>query len=164
MPVRPGLLADLAEWRWQAAQQLQRSLVIAADLEILRSRCAEDEDTWGRLLFLALEHLVWADEQKPIQELVKRCRREVENLRPPDRRWDTQLDRMEFLAELATSWSRLRDSPLLDRLALLIPDSATRPFAEVRWRSWWCSRNTSSGPRNRPSTSSAGFSATCPRC
>jgi hypothetical protein len=132
LPLRPGLLADLAEWRWQAAARLGRWDVLASDLEVLRELVADAaEETWGRLLFAALDHLAWAQDEGA-RQLADRCRREVSQLPPLDPQWTYRLDRLDILQELSAGWRLMEQRVPESGFVKLIPLSWTRPFGEIR--------------------------------
>lgn len=131
LPVRPALLADLCEWRWQAAGQLKSWQVIAADIDCLRDRFQDDEESWGRLLFAALDQLVWMPDGQA-RELVSKCHQEVTQLPPLNPQWTAALDRLEFLSVLSAAWRWKLDWRTLPQLNRLVPISWTHPFTEIR--------------------------------
>jgi hypothetical protein len=133
LPVRAGLIADLAEWRWQAAGRLGQWQTIAADLGSLRSHILhDDEETWARLLMAAVEQLI-AIPDDSAERLARQCWEEVGQLNHLQRTLADGLDRLELLLDVAKGWRLLRGDPHVPQaLVQLIPLSWTRPFVEVR--------------------------------
>jgi hypothetical protein len=130
--VRPGLLADVLEWRWWAAGPASRWQVIAADLDRLRDRIVrDDEEAWIRLLLAALDHLVW--DEGPAVDLVARFRREIDRHGHLQIRLADSLDRLEFLLEVAAGWRSLQRARLpWPEFLQLIPLSWVGRFDAVR--------------------------------
>lgn len=131
---RAGAVADLAEWRWQAAGRKGRWLPIAGDLERLRGRIlGEDEEIWLRLLLSAVEQLLPFSEQTSAMDVVNRCLREIDHLDHLHSRVADGLDRLEFLCEVASGWRNLCGTSWAPpRLTELLPLSFSRPFVEIR--------------------------------
>jgi hypothetical protein len=128
---RPDLMAGLVEWRWQAAQRLRRWRVIAEDLERLRPLLADDEDGIRvRLLLAAADHLAWARE-KDLRDQFEECIQELEQAQHLDPGLRAQLDRLDYLRELAVHWRRLRPGKgVVGALHYLIPLSWGGSFPE----------------------------------
>jgi hypothetical protein len=132
-PVRAGLLASVAEWRWQAAGRLGQWDVVARDVQFLRGPILrEDEEIWVRLLLSAVDQLAWAPELS-WRELKDRYCQEIEQFPHLATHLGGELDRLDFLRELSSGWHLLRARQTLPSTHLhLIPLGWTRPFAEVR--------------------------------
>lgn len=154
-------VADLIEWRWQAAGRLGHWWIIAEDLERLRPKLLrDDEEIWARLLFSAVEQLTAMQDPKATL-LIRQTLDEVKQFEHLQSRLADALDRHEFLLEVSRGLQVLRQElredvetqallmetrrylgepePIQPKqaeipLALLelIPLSWTRPFPEVR--------------------------------
>jgi hypothetical protein len=133
LPVRAGVLADFAEWRWQAVVRVECWSLIGIDLPKLRPRIvAEDEETWIRLLMTAVEQLIALPDAGAL-ELAQECWHEVGQLHHLHQRAADTLDRLEVLMEVAAGWRLLlEDKQVPAQLLRLIPHSWSRPFPEVR--------------------------------
>jgi hypothetical protein len=131
--VRPGLLADLVEWRWRAAVRLGQWEYLAADVAALRPRLLrEDEEVWLRLLFTLADGLAWVD-APPGLDLMKACRREIKEHEHLGRRLAAEFDRFDFLVAVSEGWHTLRKARAAPPILLqLVAVSWKRPFAEVR--------------------------------
>ncbi len=57
----PGRLADLLDWRWAAAERLDRDELILGDAERLRPLFRQSaEDAWARITLSAIDKLCWS--------------------------------------------------------------------------------------------------------
>jgi hypothetical protein len=128
-------LAELAEWRFQAAARLGRWQPIDDDLEILHDRLAIDEpETWVQLLISAAELLAAMPGDGP-RALLQECQKQIEHFGQLQTRLAASLDRMEFNVEVGAALRKLPPwphSPVPKELAELIAVSWTRPFVEFR--------------------------------
>lgn len=133
LPVNPTLLAELADWRLQAAGRLSRWQAIADDLARLRPRFVPDGDeAWVRLLLTAADQLALCLDPEGFK-LLMQCKDEIAKFEYLGDRIADELDRFEFNMGMAMHWRKLRKMdkvprPLLEVLAL----SISRPFAEIR--------------------------------
>lgn len=104
----PGVLADLLEWRWRGVSQLGRWDLILDDLRRVRPKIVfDDEETWGRMLLLAIDHLAWF-EQREAQTVLDGCRQELDQLAHLHARLGDDYDRLDLLTDVVTGWQRLR--------------------------------------------------------
>lgn len=126
--------ADLLEWRWQAAGRLGHYWIIAEDIQRLRARMLrDDEETWVRLLFSAVEQLSAMCDPGRVTLLIRQLRDELKQFEHLQGRLADALDRHEFLLEVARGLEVLRREPGIPPLFLeLLPLSWTQPFPEVR--------------------------------
>lgn len=129
----PGLVLNLADWRWAAAARLGRWQVIRDDLERLRAPArAQGDETWVRLLQKSLGYLAWTD-APALLSAVSNYFGEIKSLDHVHRHLDQELDETEYLEEVSTAWQELRGDPGLSaELLALIPICWTRPADEVR--------------------------------
>lgn len=132
-PVPTALLADLIEWRFQAAARLQRWDIPNADLKKLRPRFGiGEEQLWLRLVFALADAAAWAGNEDGAR-LLGMCSEEIARHEHLARGMSHLFDRFDLLAEAAVGWlkacSRSRvPAPFLQLLAY----SWSRPFGEVR--------------------------------
>lgn len=113
---RPGTAADLLQWRWQAARKLVRGLdTVAQDIELFRSQwfdagglSLDAEESWVRLLFLAVDQLAWSHEA-PHREALQTCLKEIHSHDHLHTRMSGSFDRLDLLLEISTAWQRLTD-------------------------------------------------------
>jgi hypothetical protein len=128
-------VADLLEWRWQAAGRLGHWWIITEDLERLRSRVArDDEEIWARLLLAAVEQLTAMQDPKA-GLAIRKTLDEVKQFEHLQSRLAGALDRHEFLLEVSRGLRVLRKEAGIPPAFLeLVPLSWTRPFGEVRPR------------------------------
>ncbi len=131
----PGALADFVEWRWRACGLIEQWNVIVRDLPQIRDRVVfDDEDTWGRLLLIAIDQLAWA-ERDEAHAAVQACRHEIEQLSHVHSSLSDHLDRMDLLFEVAEGYRRIRYAVHVPAEWIkLIPLSWTRPIEELRPR------------------------------
>jgi hypothetical protein len=128
-----GAVADLAEWRWQAAGRLGRSAIIGHDLEALRPRILhEDEEIWLRLLISAAEQLLAIADPEALPWR-RQCLEELRRLEHLHARAADALDRLEFLVDVAKG---LTSPPVPPIFRQLLSFSWSRPFPEVRPLLW----------------------------
>ncbi len=132
-PVHAGLLADLIEWRFQAAGRLGRWDVVAEDVRKLRRRFGPGEDQlWLRLLFSLADELAWAEDGAAM-DLLEVCRTEIARHEYLASTMSHAFDRFDLLLEASSGWHKLlRQVRIPGSLVRLIPASWCRPFAEVR--------------------------------
>jgi len=133
LEMTPAAVADLVEWRWQAAGRLGHWWIIAEDLERLRPKVVrEDEEAWARLLLSAVEQLTAMQDPKAGLQ-IRQALDEIKQFEHLQSRLAEALDRHEFLLEVSRGLQMLRKDPNIPRALLdLVPMSWTRPFAEVR--------------------------------
>jgi hypothetical protein len=133
-PAPAGLVVDLLDWRWRAAAKGgELAAVVAADLERFRGRLGwQDEQTWARLLILAVHRLAW-DDSGSAAELEQRCKQELEQLTHVHQRLQHELDMLDQLLELSADWHDVRGEPDVPPALLdLIPLSWERPPDTIR--------------------------------
>jgi hypothetical protein len=125
-------LADLLEWRWDAAGRFARWEVIGTDLAAFRTRLArEDEDAWVQVLLAAVDQLAWGDDAA--WELLATCREELQRYDHLFTRHASGFDQLDFLLDLAGAWLDLREADFVPEGFLeLIHLSWLRPFSEIR--------------------------------
>jgi len=131
--VSAGLITSLVEWRWQAANLLEKWDIIREDVQRLRLPILrEGEETWVRLLVLAITYLTWAPD--PTSRLwAQRYYQEIERYPHLSSRLVDDLDRLEFLRGVSTDWLALKARrELPPAWTGLIPLSWTHPFPEIR--------------------------------
>jgi hypothetical protein len=133
LELAPAAVADLLEWRWQAAGRLGHWWIITEDLERLRTRIVrDDEETWARLLLSAVEQLTAMQDPKA-GLAIRKTLDEVKQFEHLQSRLADALDRHEFLLEVSRGLQVLRkEAKIPPALLELVPLSWTRPFAEVR--------------------------------
>jgi hypothetical protein len=133
----PDRLADLAAMRWSAAPRVERSWLIAADLEKLEPRIRDDESSRFRLLSAALDHLAW-DISPVARNLRDACRKKIEEIAAHDHRLAGSLARCDLLFDLARDRGLLVTNfaprSFLDPLYELVPDLWTCSLDRVRTR------------------------------
>jgi hypothetical protein len=150
-PLRPGLLADVAECRWRVlVRGGSRWGMIQSDLEHLRPRFVrEEEETWVRLLFSLADELAWGDSPavtvadgeltddalSPGLALFEVCLKEIRGYDYLAPRLSQAFDRLDFLIEVSRGWRLLRERQAVPEVFLeLVPWTWTGPFADVRPR------------------------------
>lgn len=73
----PASMADLLDFRWRALSYLRRWDRIVADLPRVREKTAyDDEETWARLLLLAMDQLAWFTGEREAEEAFDACHRD----------------------------------------------------------------------------------------
>ncbi|MEK6235229.1 MAG: J domain-containing protein, partial [Planctomycetales bacterium] len=94
----------LIQARFQAADELSNWKIITQDLEILRGLQRDiPEETWGRILIAAVEHLAWhIDEDAKAAH--DRCLAELNELTHLHGEIHNELIRLDFLAEVVAGW------------------------------------------------------------
>jgi hypothetical protein len=134
-PWNPGQLSELAEWRWQALAEMGRWDLLAGDLPRLRPRIImDDEETWVRLLFTALDWLAWAGTDLAA-EVFDSCRLEIYQYEHLAGRMPYQFDRLDFLLGFAAGWRKLQNqSPVPERFTEIMELSWTRSAYELKPR------------------------------
>jgi hypothetical protein len=133
LPVAPGALADIVDWRWEAASRFKNlPAIITDDLGVLRNRVAgEDEAVWVRIIVTAMNYLAWS----PAHGLLQHCRELLSHCEHLHTRMPEDFDRVDYLMELAQAWRKLlRAEDVPAELIELIPLSWTRTVAEYRLR------------------------------
>jgi hypothetical protein len=131
--VPSALLADLIDWRIQAAARLGRLDVLEADLVRLRPRFGiGEEPLWLRLLFTLADHAAWAG----IEEQWLPPSAVGEEIAPYEQFASTLghlFDRFDLLVEAEAGWVKLwRRGRVPGPFLRLLAASWTRPFAETR--------------------------------
>jgi hypothetical protein len=130
--VPPALLADLIDWRIQAAARLGRLDVLEADLSKLQRFDIGEEQLWLRLLFSLADHAAWAGLEEKMQ-LLSACRREIARHEHLASGLGHLFDRFDLLVEAAEGWLRLwLQAHVPPPFLRLLAASWTRPFAETR--------------------------------
>jgi len=130
----PEALADLIDFRWRALNYVRRWDRIVADLPRVREKTAyDDEETWGRLLLLAMDQLAWFTDKQEAKEAFDACHREIEGLSHLHAGLDNELDKMDLLLELVDGWRHLRWAVNIPKAWTdLVPLSWTQTFDVVR--------------------------------
>lgn len=134
VPAAPTTVADFVEWRWLAAARQQQWQLLIEDVCELRTGVRhQDEQVWARLLISAVNYLSWGNNSA--LEYADTCRRELHGLVHLHRLLGDELDRLDYLHDVATSWQKLcfTQNVSLELLELLAA-SWYVPFAEVRPR------------------------------
>lgn len=130
-PAPAGRLADLFEWRFQAAARLERWYVLYEDLQKLPQRFGLGEERlWLRLLFALADAVAFGGNSEAVQLLIA-CREEIARHEHLAAHLSHSFDRFDLLMAAAAGWLQLGTripAPLLRLLAA----SWTRPFAEIR--------------------------------
>ena len=124
----PLPLTILYDVRWQAALQIGSWRLLLEDVPTARLRLREHPSEWARMLLQVVDKLAWIGEpaaDRAFGELVV----EIERSAKGDRSLDFELDRLDFLRELAPQWLRLAPrSPL---------EAALHDFVALSWRGRW---------------------------
>lgn len=130
---RCGVLFDLVRLRWQGASRLPEiGRIIDEDLTLLRERFRFETESWLRLLIAAIEQLAWSD-NLAARDLLRSCHVEIERSGNALQRLAGELDKLDFLYELADAWRLFRrqtHAPLW--LVQLIPISWNHPVEEYQ--------------------------------
>ncbi len=145
VPAPAGLVADLVEWRWQAAARLVRLATIGPDLQCLRPRLvSEDEETWLRLLLLAAGLLATNYSAGDYHAIYQTLQREIAAYQHLHHRLGYAFDQYEFQSEVgeglesASFDSRSTLLPGRGRIPGIIRElvglTQVQPFAETRPR------------------------------
>lgn len=131
----PGNLADLLEWRWRGVSQLGRWDLILDDLRRVRPKIVfDDEETWGRLLLLAIDYLAWFEQREAVA-VFDGCRQELDQLAHLHGKLGDDYDRLDLLVDVVTGWQRLRyASDVPSWWTGLIPISWSQPPDIIRPR------------------------------
>jgi hypothetical protein len=132
VPSPAGRVVDFVDWRWQAAAKLGKATdVVGDDLEDLRGRFPlQDEESWARLLLLAVQRLAWDDSAAAQRD---ECKRELNQSVHLHRHLGPELDWLDHLEELSADWQALRGKPDVPAgLLELVPRSWDRPLDEFR--------------------------------
>ncbi|MEZ6109526.1 MAG: J domain-containing protein [Pirellulaceae bacterium] len=133
-PSDTGALVDLLEARWRALSFLQRGDLIAGDLPVVRRRMTlDDDETWARLLLMAIDHLAWFTNEASTRNAFEHCLAELDQLAHLHVRFGEELDRLDLLTEMSGAWRRaqvLIDVPLL--WSGIAPLFWTQEFDSVR--------------------------------
>ncbi|MFO0970477.1 MAG: hypothetical protein U0793_33445 [Gemmataceae bacterium] len=128
----PGpLLLEAVAWRWQAAAALERVNIPAEDLARLAPICAKDDRLWSRLVFLALDYLMWAPERY-LEERCAKWLRELEERHDVHNELQGDFHRLDILRDLKRGLTLLPVEPGRDDFVRLIRLSWVRPVSEYR--------------------------------
>lgn len=134
VPASVGL-ANLLEWRWKAAAHRDEAVeVIAADLARLRERfLAHDDETWARLIFVALDHAAFLD-TAAARDLMARCHCDLEQRAHLHLRLTAAFDRFELLQVVAaSSRTLLQQAPVWHTdLVEVVRQAWSLPIEELR--------------------------------
>ena len=132
-PVSAGLLADLIEWRFQAAVRLDEWEILDADLSKLRSRFAVgEEQLWLRLLFSLADDVAWAGEAEGAR-LLTVCREEIARHEHLASTMSHSFDRIDLLVEASFgAFGLVYQSRVPKPMLRLIGGSWSRPLGEFR--------------------------------
>jgi hypothetical protein len=107
-PISTALLADLIEWRFQAAMRLERWNVLIEDLPRLRPRFGlGEEQLWLRLLFSLADRVVWAIDAEG-ERLLAACRAGISSHEYVARGMPYFFDRFDLLLEASAGWQKLK--------------------------------------------------------
>ncbi len=128
-----GALVDVTEWRWRALGKIDRWDLLLEDLAYLRPRIVfDEEETWGRLLLVAIDQLAWSDAPEA-QQAAAACRRELDQMNHLHGALDRELDRLDLLGDATAGWRRLRVAVTIPRhWTEVLPLSWTRDFERIR--------------------------------
>lgn len=133
-PSDTGALVDMLEARWRALSYLQRGDLIAGDLPVVRRRMTlDDDETWARVLLMAVDHLAWFTNEANARSAFEHCLAELDQLAHLHVRFGEELDRLDLLTEMSGGWRRaqvLSDVPLL--WSGIAPLYWTQEFDSVR--------------------------------
>jgi hypothetical protein len=133
VPAIPDRIAELADWRWQAAALFQKWQLIRDDLDQLRGILLPmSESTWLRLLATAADFLTW-DTAPDGQSCWLAIIDEAYSLDHLARDLPYVFDRLDYLKALASDWQNWFDSNVGEtELMPLVVLAWTRPPEEVR--------------------------------
>jgi hypothetical protein len=124
----PMPLSILYDIRWQAAIQIGSWRLLLEDIPTARLRFREHPSEWARILLQVVDKLAWIGEPAAERAFDERIA-EIERCAKGDRALDYELDRLDFLRELAPQWFRVEPrSPL---------EFALHDFVAVSWRGRW---------------------------
>ena len=124
----PMPLSILYDIRWQAAIQIGSWRLLLEDIPTARLRFREHPSEWARMLLQVVDKLAWIGEpaaNRAFGELVI----EIERASKGDRALDFELDRLDFLRELAPQWLRMTPRSPLEALL--------HDFVAISWRGRW---------------------------
>jgi hypothetical protein len=109
-PARRAMICEFLQWRWEAAWVLERTTpTLCADLASCRWHFASAlPATWTLVLFLAVDHLAWATDQRGRAEL-SRVLAEINQTLSLRTSQSHQLDRMDELLVVAKEWQQVVD-------------------------------------------------------
>jgi hypothetical protein len=129
----PGLLADLMEWRLDAAARLQRWDFLAEDVPRQRLRFGPGEEVlWLRLVFFLADRVAWAGTPEGVR-LMADCSEVIARHEHLASSLSHSFDRFDLLLEASDGWLSLWTvSRLPAQFLQLIAASWSRPFAELR--------------------------------
>jgi hypothetical protein len=124
-----ALLADVIEWRFQAAMRLQRWDVLNTDLARLGRRFGlGEEQLWLRLLFLLADGAAWSTDD-PCAQLFAACRKEISRYEPLAPKMPHLFDRFDLLLETSAGWRKLsRSDGVLLTIWRLVNTPLNAPF------------------------------------
>lgn len=129
----PALLAELIEWRFQAAVRRERWDVLDQDLVRLRPRFGfNDEELWLRLLFSLADNIAGVGDEEAVR-LLAACREEIARYEHLASTMSHSFDRFDLLVEASSGWLKLYcQNRVPGTLLQVIGNSWSRPFAEIR--------------------------------
>lgn len=129
----PGTIADLAEWRFQAALKRGQLDVLEDDLQVVGPRLhREDDKVWLRLIFSLVDHLVWLQGAKAAR-ILETCTKAIRAHEYLLADFAYAFDRFDLVQAAALGRHKLlerREIP--NEFVDIIPDFCTHPFAAVR--------------------------------
>jgi hypothetical protein len=107
IPMPPGLLAELLEWRIRAASELGKWDDIAEDVRRFSTRLhREDEKIWLRILFALADHVAWASGDIA-DKLWQSCAEEIKNHEHLAVEFSRMFDRFDWLKGAAPGFRQL---------------------------------------------------------
>lgn len=133
-------LISLINCRWRGCSRTENWQQIVDDFERFRSRFEyENHETWLRIMLVALDYLVWVDEDQG-RELAETIRDELEDSCSDFFELENDLVRSDMLCELEEACTRLEisvtfRSPRIVGLRRLVRDSWNEP-AEQLYGQW----------------------------
>lgn len=106
-PITAALLADLIEWRFRAAMQLQRGDILNADLPKLGRRFGiGEEQVWLRLVFALADRAAWTTDAEGQRQWAG-CRAEIARHEHMASQMPYFFDRFDLLLEASRERRRL---------------------------------------------------------
>ena len=133
LQVPVGVLTDLAEWRFTAADQLGHLPRLAEEVRKLRLRFGPSEDQqWVRLLLSLADRLAWTNDAATL-DLLEVCRTEIVRNDYLASSLSYAYDRFDLLLSASAGWRLLQRQGFIPAEFLqLLAHSWYRPFEDLR--------------------------------